>query len=86
MASIQTRSSVLALVTESTEGTPVVPTLATQFVALQDDFSMEPSFDTLENAELKASIGTAKPIQGAENPSASLSHYLRASGVSALSR
>jgi len=81
MASIQTRSSVLALVTESTEGTPVVPTLATQFVALQDDFSMEPSFDTLENAELKASIGTAKPIQGAENPSASLSHYLRASGV-----
>lgn len=81
MASIQTRSSVLALVTETTEGTPVVPTSATQFVAMQDDFTMEPSFDTLENAELKSSIGTAKPIQGAENPTASLSHYLRNSGV-----
>lgn len=80
MTSILTRSSVLAIVEETTEGTPVVPTLATQFIALQDDFSMEPAFDTLENAELKSSIGVSKPIQGAENPAASLSHYLRASG------
>lgn len=81
MASILTRSSVLAVKKETTEGTPILPTASTDYVALQDDFSMEPSFDVLENAELKASIGTAKPILGAENPTASFSHYLRSSGV-----
>ncbi len=81
MASITTRSSVLAIMEESTEGTPVIPAGATDFVALQDDFAAEPSFDVLENAELKSSIGTSKPILGAENPTVSLSHYLRASGV-----
>lgn len=81
MTSIQTRNSVLALKKETTEGTPVLPTASTDYIASQDDFSIEPSFDVLENAELKASIGKAKPILGAENPAASLSHYLRASGV-----
>jgi hypothetical protein len=81
MASILTRNSVLAIVKETTEGEIVKPTLATQYVALQDDFSMEGGFETLENGELKASIGTAKPIIGAESPTASLSHYLRSSGV-----
>jgi len=81
MASIQTRNSVLAIVKEVTEGVPVKPTLATDYVALQDDFSMEGGFETLENAELKASIGKAKSIIGSEAPTASMSHYLRASGV-----
>lgn len=81
MASIQTRNSVLALKKETTEGTPVLPSASTDYVASQDDFSIEPSFDVLENAELKASIGKAKPILGAENPTSSFSHYLRASGV-----
>lgn len=80
MASISTRSSVLAIKKETTEGTPVLPTLATDYVALQDDFTMSPSTDVLENAELKSSIAPGKPIQGAENPQASFSHYLRASG------
>lgn len=81
MASILTRNSVLAIVKETTEGDIVKPSLATQYIALQDDFSMEGGFETLENVELKASIGTAKPIIGAEAPTASLSHYLRSSGV-----
>jgi hypothetical protein len=81
MASIQTRNSVLAIVKEVTEGTLVKPTLATDYVALQDDFSMEANFNLLANAELKASIGQAKGITGAEAPTASLSHYLRHSGV-----
>lgn len=81
MASIQTRNSVLAIVKETTEGTPVKPTLATDYVALQDDFTMEGGFNTLENAELKSSIGKAKSIIGSESPTASMSHYLRASGV-----
>lgn len=81
MASISTRSSVLAIKEETTEGTPVVPTSASDYVALQDDFSMAPATDVLDNAELKSSIAPGKPIQGAENPTASFSHYLRASGT-----
>lgn len=81
MGSIATRSSVLAIKVESTEGTPVPPAGATDYLALQDDFEISPQFDTLESAELRASIGRAKPILGAENPTASGSHYLRHSGV-----
>jgi hypothetical protein len=81
MASIQTRNSVLAIKKETSEGVPAKPSAATDYVALQDDFSMQGGFNLLDNAELKASIGTAKSIIGGEAPSASLSHYLRASGV-----
>lgn len=81
MASYQTKSSRMAIVTEVTEGTPVSPTAATQYIALQDGFSLEPSFDVLDNAELTGSIGKAKPVLGLENPTASLSHYIRHSGV-----
>lgn len=81
MTTINTRASVLALTEESTEGTPVMPAGATEFIALQDDFSIEPSFDVLENAEIKASIGKGKSTLGGENPKASGSHYLRHSGV-----
>lgn len=81
MANIQTRNSVLAIMVESTEGTPVVPSASTDFTALQDDADMSAAFETLENAELKSSLGSAKPIQGVENPTFSFSHYLRHSGV-----
>lgn len=81
MANIQTRSSVLALKKETTEGVPVAPTLGSDAVALQDDITVDPAFDELTNAELKSSIGAAKTIQGNENPTLSFSHYMRASGV-----
>lgn len=81
MASIQTRSSVLAIVEETTEGTLKKPSAATDFVALQDAFSMAPNVNSLENVELKNSLGKAKSISGAEAPTAELSHYLRHSGV-----
>lgn len=83
MASIATRSSVLAVKVETTEGTPVPPAAATDYFAIQDDFDITPQFDQLENAELRSSIGRAKSIIGAENPTVSLSHYLRHSGVEA---
>lgn len=78
---IQFRNSVLAIKVETTEGTPVVPAGATDFIAMQDDFTMSPSFEVLSNAELKASLGPAKPILGIEGPTCSFSHYLRHSGV-----
>lgn len=81
MANIQTRSSILAVKVESTEGVPVSPTAGADAIALQDDFSIAPEFDVLDSAELRASIGNTKPIQGAENPTTSFSHYMRSSGV-----
>ena len=78
---IQTRNSVLAIMEETTENTPVSPTASSDYVALQDDASMDPAFDVLDNAELKASLGSAKSILGSENPTFSMSHYLRHSGT-----
>lgn len=78
---LQNRNSVLAVVPETTEGTPVAPTGATQYTALQEDFSIDPSFDELENEELRASIGAAESILGIENPTLQFSHYMRASGT-----
>lgn len=79
---LNTRSTRWAVVEESTEGTPVAPSSANEYVALQDGaFSMTPGFESLENAELKGSIGQSKSIQGLENPTAEFSHYLTHSSV-----
>lgn len=78
---ITLRSSRLAAVVESTEGTLIAPTGTGDYMAMQDDFSMTPATESIENAELKSSIGKAKSIVGVENPTASFSHYLRASGT-----
>lgn len=81
MSAISTRTSVLSIKKETTEGTAVAPAATTDYIALQDDFSMTPSFASLVSAEIKSSIGISKSIQGAEAPQANLSHYLRHSGV-----
>ena len=75
------KSSVLAIMPESTEGTPVAPSSGSDFLALQPDASLTPSFDLLSNDELRSSIGKAKGIQGLERPEMSFSHYLKHSGV-----
>lgn len=82
MAGLQTRKSALAVVTETTEGTPVAPSASSDYLPIQEDVSIDFSTDTLENAELRASIGTAQPILGQENPTASFSLYLKGSGTS----
>lgn len=78
---IAIRSSVLAIVPEVTEGTPVSPTSANQYTAIQDDAAMAPAYNVLENAELRSSIGASKPIIGNEAPTFSMSHYLKHSGT-----
>jgi hypothetical protein len=83
MTTIITKSSVLAITAESTEGTPVAPSAASDYLALQDDATMSPSFNVLETAELKNSIGKSKQILGAESPTFSMSHYLKGSGSAA---
>ncbi len=81
MAVVRNRDSVLAVVVESTEGTPVAPSAAGEYVALQDDVSMSPNTETLTNAEIKSSLGPSQPIIGRETPSFSFSHYLKHSGT-----
>jgi len=75
------RASSLAIVRETVAGTPVAPTAGTDFIALQEGFSLNPNFQTLENAEIRSSIGLSKLIQGLESPEGSFDHYLRHSGV-----
>ena len=75
------RSSRFAIVEEVTEGTPVSPTAAGDYIALQEGFSLTPNFEVLENAELSGSIGRKEPTLGIEQPTASIQHYFRASGT-----
>lgn len=81
MALGSSRSNVLGIKEETTEGTLIDPAATTDFVALQPDVSLTPSFEVLSNDEIRASIGSAKPIQGLESPELSFSHYLKASGT-----
>lgn len=81
MSAEQTKKSVMALVREVTPGTPVRPSSGTDYIALQEGFDVEPSFNVLENDEFTGSIGNSKSILGSEEPTASLSHYIRHSGV-----
>lgn len=78
-----TRNTILAIKEETTENSPIKPTSGSDgYLALQEGFSMEPAFETLENAELVAgSIGKAKSLLGLESPTLSLDHYLRHSAV-----
>ena len=81
MSDILFRSSVMAAKIEDTEGVLKWPTGGADAVALQDDLDITPAFESLENAEIRASIGRAKAIQGVENPTTSFSHYLKHSGT-----
>lgn len=83
MSNIAVRSTVCGLMVEATEGTPLAPTGATKYIKLQPGFSMSPAFSSLNSEELSGTIGASKAIQGSENPTASLTHYLRGSGASA---
>lgn len=78
---IATRKSVLGVMPEVTEGVPLLPTGATKYVAMQDDFDITLAADRLENAELAGSIGKKPSVLGAEKPTVKSSHYMRGSGV-----
>jgi hypothetical protein len=76
-----TRKTRVAIVQETTEGTLKAPSSTGEYIAVQDGLSLTPSFETLENAEFKASIGASKTILGLESPEGSVSHYCYHSGV-----
>lgn len=71
-----------AIVAEVTSGVPVMPSATSDYTALQEgQFTMEPNFNLLENAEIRGTIDKAEPILGLEAPTASMSHYIRGSGT-----
>lgn len=76
-----TKSTVMAIMPEITEGTPVAPSGATDYVALQPDLAISPNVELLTNDELRSSIGTSKGILGLERPELTFSHYLKHSGT-----
>lgn len=81
MSKIITNASVLFIKEETTEGTPVAPTAATDAVDLRKGFDMSPQFEQLTTDLLRASIGTSKGFTGTEAPTFNLSLYLRHSGT-----
>jgi len=81
MTTINSKASVLAVMPEVTQGTPVAPTAVGDYMALQSDATMDPQFELLENDELKNSIGKSQPIIGSEAPTFGMSHYLKHSGT-----
>ena len=81
MAFETTRSSILAVTEEVTEGTPVFPTAGTDCIALTPGFDFAPNFETLENEELTGTIAASAPVQGLESPTASFTNYAKGSGT-----
>jgi len=73
-----TRTSKLAIVEETVEGTPIAPSGGSEFINLQPDWEFAPEFASISNEEISGSIGVSKPILGLESPTVSGSHYLRA--------
>jgi len=78
---IRTRNSVMAITVESTEGTLVQPSAAGEYIALQQDATMAPNREVLTNDEIKQSLAQSEPITARETATASMSHYLKASGT-----
>lgn len=76
-----TNTSVAAIKEETTEGTLIPPGAATDYFPLREGFEFVPNLENLETDEIRASIGTTKPIRGLERPTARIPMYLRHSGV-----
>lgn len=81
MAVIRTRESSLAITVETTEGTPIVPSAAGQYLTLQPGATMSPNSEDLTNDEIRRTLAPSKPIIGRESATGSFPHYLKASGV-----
>lgn len=76
-----TRASRLAIRKETTQGTLLDISAATQYIPLQPGFEFTPNLESIENQEIRSSIGKAASIPGIEQPSASFSEYLKHSGT-----
>jgi len=77
----QTRSAVFAIRKETTEGTYIAISAATQFTVLRDGFSFQSGVETVDSDELVNDIGASEGFVSRESPSASIPKYFKHSGV-----
>lgn len=80
MTTYVSRSSVLCVVEETTEGTYVAPTAA-GFIPIREGTTMAPAVETITADTLTGSIGAAKSFAIGESGSASIPLYLKHSGT-----
>jgi len=78
---ILTRTSVLGIKKESTEGTLIDPSAATEYTTLREGFSFQGGVESITTNELTGQRETSAPILGKETPTASIPKYLKHSGV-----
>lgn len=81
MTSYLQRASVFAIREESTVGTLVSPSAATQFIPLKSGFALSSEVATLDNEELLNDIASGKGLLGLENPNGTHELYLKHSEV-----
>jgi hypothetical protein len=77
----QVRSSVFAIREESTEGTYIAISSASQFTVLRDGFSFQSGVETVDSDELVNDIGASEGFVTRESPTASIPKYFKHSGV-----
>jgi hypothetical protein len=76
------RASIAAIKEESTVGTLVVPTSASDFIPLMAGGSnMQPNIENLKSEELQNDIGQAKGFLGIENPTGKHKAYIKHTGT-----
>lgn len=77
----QTKSSVLAIIKEVTEGTLVQPSAGSQFTVLREGFTVQGALETVSSDELVNDIGASKSFSSKETPTASIPKYFKHSGI-----
>lgn len=77
----QTRSTVLAVKEETTEGELIQPAAGSEFTVLREGFTFEGAVENIETDELVNDIGQSKSFISKEVPAGTLPHYWKHSGV-----
>lgn len=77
----KSRSAVIGMKEETTEGTLIELTAGSEFTEIRAGFSVQSSVDTVDSDALVDDIGASEPFVTKETPSASISKYLKHSGV-----
>lgn len=76
-----TKTSILGIKEESTDGTLLAPAATGDFTVLRDGFSLQGGIETVDSDELIDSLAAGSSFFTKEAPTASIPHYLKHSGT-----
>lgn len=76
-----TRTNVIAIKEETTEGTLIDPAGASEFIAINEGSNIESVTETLDSVELNADIGASKSFVSKESPVGTIEKYIKHSGT-----